>query len=93
MGVGPIRTLVEGLSVRRLTSEVRAAESVSLGDDRYSILYVIDGRATVEGNRMVTDDALIFRGTNEAEVELSAGTDVFQVSLALHPSYTPVRGR
>jgi redox-sensitive bicupin YhaK (pirin superfamily) len=92
-GRGPVRTLVEGLAVRRLTSEIQAAETVSLGDDRYSILYVIDGQATIEGNQMETDDALVLRGNDETEVVLSAGADLFQVSLALHPSYKPVRGR
>jgi len=92
-GRGPVRTLVEGLAVRRLTSEIQAAETVSLGHDRYSILYLIDGQATIEGNRMVADDALVLRGNNEVAAELSAGADLFQVSLALHPSYTPVRGR
>lgn len=91
-GRGPVRTLVERLAVRRLTSERAAAQTVALGDDRYSILYVIDGQATIEGNRMVTNDALVLRGKNEVEVALSAGADLFQVSLALHPNYTPVRG-
>jgi hypothetical protein len=27
------------------------------------------------------------------EVSLTAGADLFAVSLALHPTYTPVRGR
>jgi len=92
-GRGPIRSLVEGLSIRRLTSTVPATETVALGDDRYSVLYVIEGSATIDGTRMVTDDALVLRGSEEVGITLSAGTDVFMVSLALHPSYTPVLGR
>jgi len=54
---------------------------------------VIGGSATVDGTPMVTDDALVVQGSEEVEVTLSAGADLFVVSLVLHPGYTPVRGR
>ena len=92
-GRGPIESRVEGLSIRRMASTVPATETVALGDDRYSVLYVIGGSATVDGTPMVTDDALVVQGSEEVEVTLSAGADLFVVSLALHPGYTPVRGR
>jgi redox-sensitive bicupin YhaK (pirin superfamily) len=92
-GRGPIRSRVEGLSIRRLTSVVPAIETVTLGADRYSLLYVIEGPASIDGHQLVTDDALVRAGHEEVEVALSAGADLFVVSLALHPSYTPVRGR
>ena len=92
-GRGPIRTLVEGLSIRRMTAEVDATEPVALGDDPYSVLYLIDGSATINGNRMAANDALVTQSDAEAEVTLSPGADLFVVCLALHPSYTPVRGR
>jgi redox-sensitive bicupin YhaK (pirin superfamily) len=92
-GSGPIQSLVEGLSICRVTSTVPATETVTLGEDRYSVLYVIEASATIDGTRMITDDALIIQGSEEIEVALSAGADLFVVSLALHPSYTPVRGR
>jgi redox-sensitive bicupin YhaK (pirin superfamily) len=92
-GRGPIQTEVEGLSVRRMTTAVDATETVALGDDPYSVLYLIDGSATINGTRMATNDALVTQGAREVEVALSAGADLFVVSLALHPSYTPVRGR
>lgn len=92
-GRGPIRSLVEGLSIRRVTSPVPATETIALGDDRYSVLYVIEGSAMIDGTRMVTDDALVMQGSEEIEVALSAGADLFVVSLASLPGYTPVRGR
>jgi len=92
-GGGPIQSLVEGLSIRRMTSTVVATETVALGDDRYSVLYVIEGSVTINGTRVITDDALVMQGTEEVEVALAAGADLFVVSLALHPSYTPVLGR
>ena len=92
-GRGPIQSLVEGLSIRRMTSTVSATETIALGDDRYSVLYVIEGSATIDGNRMIMDDALVLQGTEEVEVSLTAGADLFAVSLALHPTYIPVRGR
>jgi redox-sensitive bicupin YhaK (pirin superfamily) len=92
-GSGPIQSLVEGLSIRRMTSTVRATEAVVLGDDRYSVLYVIEGSASIDGTRVITDDALIMQGSEGIEVALSAGADLFVVSLALHPSYIPLRGR
>jgi redox-sensitive bicupin YhaK (pirin superfamily) len=92
-GHGPIQTQVEGLSIRRMTTAVDATEMVALGDDPYSVLYLIDGNATINGTRMATNDAVVTQGDEEVEVELSAGADLFVVSLALHPSYTPVRGR
>ena len=76
-----------------MTSTVLATETVALGDDRYSVLYAIEGSATIDGTRMITDDALVTQGTEEVEVALAAGADLFVVSLALHPSYTPVLGR
>jgi redox-sensitive bicupin YhaK (pirin superfamily) len=72
---------------------VPATEPVVLGDDPYSILYVIEGDGTIDGNRMVTDDALVMHGNEEVEVALSADAELFVVSLPSHPSYTPVRGR
>ena len=92
-GRGPIQSRVEGLSIRRMTSTVQATETVALGDDRYSVLYVIGGSATVDGTPMTTDDALVLRGSEEVDITLSADADLFAVSLALHPGYTPVRGR
>ncbi len=92
-GRGPIQTLVEGLAIRRMTTRVNATETVALGDDPYSVLYLIDGDAMIDGNRMATNDALVTQGDEEVEVTLSPGADLFVVSLALHPSYTPVRGR
>ena len=76
-----------------MTSTAPATETVVLGDDRYSVLYVIEGSAAIDGTRMITDDALVMQGAEEVDVALSAGADLFVVSLALHPSYTPVRGR
>ena len=92
-GRGPIQSRVEGLSIRRMTSTVQATETVALGDDRYSVLYVIEGSATIDGTPMTTDDALVVQGTDEVDVALSADSDLFVVALASHPSYTPVRGR
>ena len=92
-GDGPIRTLVEGLSIRRVSSTEPGTETLALGADRYSVLYVIEGSATIDGTSMAADDALIARGTEAVEVELSAGADLFVVSVASHPTYTPVRGR
>lgn len=92
-GSGPIQSRVEGLSIRRITSTVQATEALALGHDRYSVLYVIEGPATIDGTRMIADDALVLQGTEEVEVALSPGADLFVVSLALHPGYTPVRGR
>jgi redox-sensitive bicupin YhaK (pirin superfamily) len=91
-GRGPIQSLVEGLSIRRMTSTVPATETVTLGEDRYSVLYVIEGSATIDATRMTTDDALVMQGSEEVDVALSADADLFVVSLAWHPSYTPVRG-
>ena len=92
-GGGPIQSLVEGLSIRRMTSQPTATETVALGDDRYSVFYVIEGSATIDGTGMRTNDALVVQDTEEVEVALPAGADLFVVSLASHPSYTPVRGR
>ena len=92
-GRGPIRSLVEGLTIRRITSTVQSTETVALGDDRYSVLYMIEGPATIDATRMTTDDALVVQGTEEVDVALSAGADLFVVSVASHPGYTPVRGR
>jgi redox-sensitive bicupin YhaK (pirin superfamily) len=91
-GRGPIQSLVEGLSIRRMTSTVPATETVAFGEDRYSVLYVIEGSATIDGARMITDDALVMQGCEAVEVALSAGADLFAVSLASHPGYSPVRG-
>jgi len=92
-GRGPIRTQVEGLSVRRITSETPATGTVDLGDDRYAVLYLIDGQATVDGLALASDDALVVEDTSGVEVGLSAGADLFVVALAAHPGYTPVTGR
>ncbi len=92
-GRGPIQTLVEGLSIRKITSDHPATETIALGHDKYSIAYLIDGQATIEGTAMVADDALVMRDSEEVELALTAGADLFVVSLARNPRYTPVRGR
>ena len=92
-GRGPVKSNVEGLSVRRLISTTDTTATVDLGPDSYSAVYATAGAATVAGQELGTDDAVILRGTEEIVVEAGAGADLFLISLPAHPSYTPVRGQ
>ena len=92
-GDGPVQSSVEGLSVRRMTVRTPTTQTISLGSDRYSVLYVIAGPATVDGYPLSTDDAIILRGNEEFVVDAGPECDLFLISLPANPGYAPVRGR
>jgi redox-sensitive bicupin YhaK (pirin superfamily) len=90
---GPIRSLVEGLSIMRIRTTETTADTLTLGADRYAVVYAVAGTATVDGQHLGTDDALVLRDAPDVAMHAAAGADLFVVSLPAHPSYTPVRGR
>lgn len=92
-GDGPVEARTEGLVVRRIALDASATAGVDIGADRFTLGYVINGAATVNGSTLSTDDALVLDGTPTVEITATTATDVFVVSVPSRPSYQPVRQR
>ncbi|MFJ8111028.1 pirin family protein [Streptomyces sp. NPDC096132] len=92
-GDGPIRALTEGLSIRRVALVQGARAQLDVGAHRFTLVYVLDGEATVNGTRATTDDTVSLGGASAMTVKAADSADLFLVSLPGQPAYQPVRGR
>jgi quercetin 2,3-dioxygenase len=88
---GPIGARAEGLSVRRVTVPSGSHAELGVGPGRFTLAYMIDGEATVNGAHAASDDAIAFGGASTITADATAPTDLFVVSVPANPSYQPQR--
>lgn len=90
---GPVHLETEGLSVRRVALPAASTHTLSVGPESLSVVYLVDGEATVGGVDAGANDAVTVVGSSPIEIATTGGADLFVVSLPSAPSYEPVRQR
>jgi len=90
-GEGPMESFTEGLIMRRAVVPAGAHADLGVGSDRFSLAYLIDGVASLNGAPTQSDDAISFNGATSLAIDAKDRADVFIVSLPAHPSYQLVR--
>jgi quercetin 2,3-dioxygenase len=90
-GGGPIKARTEGLSVRRIFLPAGAGAEVQVGSGRFTLAYLIDGAAAVNGADAASDDVISLNGASAMTVVATAPTDLLVLSVPASPSYPPLR--
>jgi quercetin 2,3-dioxygenase len=88
---GPIEARTEGLSVRRVALPFGSRAELAVGPGRFTLAYLIDGTATVNGASAAGDDVISLGGADSVTADATAPTDLLVVSLTASPSYEPRR--
>jgi quercetin 2,3-dioxygenase len=92
-GDGPIDVRTEGLSVRRMALPAGTDAELEVGHGRYTLAYLIEGTATINGTDADDGDATSLNGASSMIVHASGPADLFVVSVPANPSYEPQRRR
>jgi quercetin 2,3-dioxygenase len=88
---GPIEARTEGLSVRRVAVPFGSRAELGVGPGRFTLAYLIDGAATVNGASAVGDDVISLAGADTLTADATAPADLLVVSVPASPSYEPRR--
>lgn len=88
---GPIEARTEGLSVRRVAVPSGSRAELALGPGRFTLAYLIDGEATINGAPATGDDVISLNGADSLTADTAAPTDLLVVSLPASSSYEPLR--